>query len=224
MYPDDRVLVGVVNRKRDFIHLRDDRWYRIPQARMKRGIHAEYLAFFLSGAVFKEQSGSVAYFARYRGLELVYRRDLLPAESEHPRAGEVYYKVQLDELREKIPPITNPGRRRVSFIYTTWDRFLQAQQISDLYSQADYFVDRVYHALQSKGIRAERFWEPERRETGNGAELHVLCEHGLVLASNEPGRGIYLDNLHHEDAILAAIYAEIARQGGPVTLDIPYDV
>lgn len=223
MYPDDRVLVGVINRKRDYVHLREDHWYRIPQKRMQRGIHAEYLAFFLSGKVFGEQSGMIPYYARMRGLELAYRRDLLPKEAQHPRANEVYYKVQLGELLEKNPPITNPTRRTISFIFTTWDRFVRAGAISDLYSEADYYVDRVYHALRSKGIHAERFWEAERRETGYGAQVRVLCEGGSLIASNNPDDGgIYLDNLHHEDAILAEIYAEIARQGGPLTIDIPY--
>lgn len=224
MYPDDRVLVGVINRKRDLIHLRTQHWYRIPQGRMRRGVHAEYLAFFLSGAVFKEQSSAVHYYARQTGLELAYRRDLLPKEAEHPRANEVYYKVQLGELKQKIPPIANPTRRPVSFIYTTWDRFIHAQQIRDLYSDADYFVDRIYHALRQTGLQPERFWEAERKETGTGAELRILCDNGTVIASGEPQAGrIYLDNAHETDQILKAIYAEIARQGGPVTIDIPLD-
>lgn len=224
MYPDDRVLVGVINRKRDFVHLTDDRWYRIPQARMKRGIHAEYLGFFLSGKVFRERSGAIHYYARRTGLELAYRRDLLPREADHPRAGEVYYKVQVSSLKEKQPPIANPTRRPVSFIYTTWDRFVHASQISDLYSEADYYVDRVYHALRQTGIQAERFWEAERRETGYGAQLRILCERGMVTAATERREGsIYLDNAQEHDSILAAIYAEIARQGGPVTVDVPLD-
>ncbi|MBZ0291632.1 MAG: hypothetical protein K8L99_03605 [Anaerolineae bacterium] len=224
MYPDDRVLVGVINRKRDYRHLHDDHWYRIPQQRMRRGIHTEYLAFFLSGKVFGDQSGTIPCYARLSGLELTYRRDLLPKEADHPRANDVYYKVQLGKVQEKTPPITNPTRRPITFVFTTWDRFVQARTISDLYSEADYYVDRVYHALRSKGIRAERFWEAEKRETGYGAQLRVLCESGTLVASNNPDDGgIYLDNLHQEDAILAAIYAEIAKQGGPVTIDIPFD-
>lgn len=224
MYPDDRVLVGVVNRKRDFVHLREDGWYRIPQARMKRGVYAEYLAFFLSGRVFKEQSGTIPYYAARTGLELAYRRDLLPKEADHKHANDVYYKVQIAGLKEKAPPIGNPTRRPISFIYTTWDRFIHAQQVSDLYSDADYYVDRVYYALRQTGLRPERYWEAEKRETGFGAQLRILCERGTVIASNERGEGgIYLDNLHEKDRILAEIYAEIARQGGPVTVDIPLD-
>ncbi|MBI5669430.1 MAG: hypothetical protein HZC41_15610 [Chloroflexi bacterium] len=147
MYPEDRVLVGVINRRRDLEHARRDRWYRIPLERMPNGVDVEYIAFYFSRA-FKERNGGIHCFAELRGLELAYRHDLLPNEADHPRANHVYYKVQLGDLIEKNPPVLNPTRRAISFIYTTWDRFACAQTISDLYSQADYFVDRVYYALR----------------------------------------------------------------------------
>lgn len=224
MFPDDRVLVAVINRKRDFDIARDAHWYRVPQARMKRGINAEYLAFFLSGKVFKERSGGIHYYAERRGLELAYRRDLLPKEVNRPRGGDVYYKIQLGDLVEKAPPVVNPTRRPISFIYTTWDRFVHAQEIADLYSEADYFVDRIYHALRNYGVQADRFWEAESRETGLASQLRILCEKGTVVASTEEADdAIFLDEGDEEDAILAAIREEIARHGGPVMISIPVE-
>lgn len=132
MYPEDRVLVGVINRRRDLIYARDEHWYRIPFARMKRGIDAEYIAFFLSRA-FKEHNGSICYYAERRGVELAYRRDLIPSEPDHPRANDVYYRVALGPLQEKLPPARNTNRHVISFIHTTWDRFCSARSISELY-------------------------------------------------------------------------------------------
>lgn len=146
MYADDRVLVGVMNRKRDFDIARRQRWYRIPQQQLRRGLNAEYVAFFLNRQVFGERGGSIAYFARVTGLELARRRDLLPKESQ--RADDLYYKVQFRDLIEKDPPIENFPARSISFIRTTWDRFVSAETISDLYSTADFYVDRVYYALR----------------------------------------------------------------------------
>jgi len=221
MFPEDRVLVGVINRKRDLDTVRTEGWYRIPQKQMPNGVNAEYMAFFLSRA-FKERNGGIHYFAERTGLELAYRRDLLPKEADHPRADQVYYKVQLGELIEKVPPVLNPTRRTVGFIYTTWDRFVQAQQISDLYSKADYFVDRIYHALRNRGVSAERTWSAEYRN--NAPQLRILCQKGVITASTEPGENqFYLDNEHEEDAILAGILAEIARQGGPVMVRLRLD-
>ena len=147
MYADDRVLVGVVNRAKDYDILNRHNWYRIPEAQLPRGLNAEYIAFFLSGRSFKERGGSIACFARVTGLELARRRDLLPDEGR--RADEVYFKVQFRDLVEKDPPIRNLPARPISFIRTTWDRFISAQFVSDLYLKTDYYVDRVYHALRN---------------------------------------------------------------------------
>ena len=147
MYADDRVLVGVVNRAKDFEIARRENWYRIPEGQLPRGLNAEYIAFFLSGKAFQERGGSVAFFARVTGLELARRRDLLPDENR--RADEIYYKVQFRGFVPKDPPIRNLPARPISFIRTTWDRFISAETISDLYHKSDFYVDRVYHALRN---------------------------------------------------------------------------
>lgn len=170
MYPEDRVLVAVINRKRDLVYARDEHWYRIPQARMPRGVNVEYLAFFLSGA-FGARNGGICYYAERRGLELVYRRDVLPREAAHPRAGEVYYRVGLGALVEKQPPVLNPTRRPISFIDTTWDRFAAAQTVSDLYSEDDAFVERADLMPRSRSAGG--------RES---AGLRVYCLDGTLTA------------------------------------------
>lgn len=147
MYADDRVLVGVIKRKKDFQIACQYHWYRIPEGQLPRGLNAEYIALFLSGKPFGERSGSIAYFAPVTGLELARRCELLPDEAR--RANEIYYKVQFRQLIERDPPISNLPARSVSFIRTTWDRFIRAETISDLYSAADFYVDRVYHALRN---------------------------------------------------------------------------
>ena len=221
MYPDDRVIIGVVNRKKDFVIARDDHWYRIPQKQMPRGINAEYIALFLSGKPFKEQSGSIAYFARISGIELVRRKDLLPDEEK--RVDEIYYKVQFKQLVEKEPAVINASKRSISFIHTTWDRFVNAETVADLYSRADYFVDRIYHALRNRGVKATPYWSTDYRDTGYPAQIRVLCENGdeLVVSSEpESGEMNLLDDAT-EDDILKEILARIARNDGPTTIDIP---
>ncbi|MGQ9886962.1 MAG: hypothetical protein ACUVSX_00595 [Aggregatilineales bacterium] len=140
MYPEDCVLVGVVNRQRDFLCARDQHWYRVPVDRMPRGgLYSDYIAFFLSGTTFGERSGGVHYYARRTGFELARRRDLLPEEASHPRADAVYYKLQFGALCEKRPPVVNSARRPVTFILTTWERFERARCISELYGALDRY-------------------------------------------------------------------------------------
>jgi len=224
MNPEDRVVVGVVNRKRDLKHIQEDHWYRIPLHRMKAGVHAEYLAFFLSGRVFKELSGGVRYFARVRGVELAYRRDLLPNEADHPRANDTYYRIGLGEIEEKQPPVLNPTKRTITFIHTTWDRFVHAQTIHDLYSEADYYVDRIYHALRSRGIHSEQHWEADQYVIPTAPGLTIMCENGVLNVSAQRGQGnFFLDTSAPEDTILKAIRERITQHGGPLTINIPVD-
>jgi hypothetical protein len=223
VYPEDRVLVGVINRKRDFEKARDEHWYRVPQGKAPKGIHAEYIAFFLSQA-FKEQNGGIHYYARRTGIELVRRRDLLPEEAKHKNADALYHKLQLGELRRKDPPILNDKKHPVSFIYTTWDRFEQAHVLADLYSDADHFVDRVFHVLEDEKIPAELRWEAESDD--GGAQIRVICEEGLVIASTaaRTEHVIPLD-IHNvsPQASAEVIQKAVAARGGPRLISIPIE-
>src|SRR5579859_2005914 len=181
MYAEDRVLVGVINRKKDLKRTLDERWYRIPRDRAPRSIDAEYIAFYLSTGL-KEKNGGIHYYARRTGYELVRRRDLLPNEPNHPRANELYFKLELGEVQEKIPPILNPSGRAISFLYTTWDRFVKARTIADLYSKADWFVERVARVLTDMGITPEHQWQDED-PAERIAQLRIQCLKGIVTAT-----------------------------------------
>jgi len=148
MFPDDPVLVGVLNRRRDFERLRDELWYRVPIFSAPLCVDALYVAFYLSARLTARRvtesshghagqpvytGGAIVYYARLTGFELARRRDLLPEEVHHPRAENLYFKLQFRSLERKSPPITNPTCRPVSFIYTTWERFTNAQTITALY-------------------------------------------------------------------------------------------
>ena len=224
MYPDDRVLVGVINRKRDLNYLKQQRWYRIPQGRMPHGVYTEYIAFYVSGYASKAYgTPGIHYYGKVSGVELAYRRDLVPHQPNHKRANETYYKVQFHSVIQRHPPITNDHNDSVVFIYTTWDRFVKARNIRDLYSDADYFVDRIYHALRDKRYRVERTWSAERKQTGYGPRLRILCDNGAsVVASTEASQdvNVMMDADADDDEIMRSIMDQISRNGGPVTLPI----
>lgn len=139
MDADDRVLIGVINRRRDFELLRTDRWYRVPIESAPLCIDMDYVAFYLSAALAKQvidpaAQGAVYCYARRIGFELARRRDLLPDEADHPRAASLYFKLQFASLEICQPPIQNPTRRLISFIFTTGERFTAAQVVADLFS------------------------------------------------------------------------------------------
>jgi hypothetical protein len=225
MHPEDRVLVAVMNRPKDFEIARDAGWYRLPERRALRDACYEYVAFYFTTA-FAELKWAIHYYAPCLGHELVTRRDLLPDETEHPHADRRYYKLQLGALQQRVPPIVSLRWRRVTFIHTTWDRFQAAKEINDLYAEGDEFVDRVYHALRDAGMPPERHYPVCEAGEVYVADLALPCRDGVLgidVSGNAPGPpGTLLLTPDAMDAdtaaCIAAVRDEVARRGGPLPL------
>jgi hypothetical protein len=224
MFREDRVLVGVVNRKRDLETVLNERWYRIPVSRMPRGVNAEYMAFFLSGP-FMERNGAVHYFAECRGVELVRRRDILPREKNHPRAQEQYYKVQLGPIETKNPPVKNTTRRSLAFVYTTWDRFVHAQTILDLYNDSDKYVNRIYYTLSEVGMKHDRAWQQQFRgdRVPFDFERFKKIEEEPPICYTDPNTGFTLIGRPTPTPEIQKIIDWLKTQDGMVRIDMALD-
>ena len=136
--PDAVVLVAVITRPEDLALARDAGWYRLPEPQAARLPFPDVLAFYQTAA-FGDERWSVRYAAPVRGRELVLRRDLLPGETGHPRAGQAYLKLQLGPLEMLPRPIVNPRWHHFTFLVTTGARLLAARIIHDLVpSQAEH--------------------------------------------------------------------------------------
>ncbi len=209
MYPEDRVLIAYVPRPSDFDIVRREGWYRIPQRFAPKGLHAEYLAFYF-GSKFGDEKYAIHYYARRAGHELARRRDLLPDEPNHPRADDIYYKVQLDPLQKLAQPIVSLRWRRLTFVHTTWDRFQDATEINDLFIEGGPYVDRLYATLKERGIHAERDYRVAEDEPEYVVALSVPTRDGRV--------DVPYGDLPETEAAIAsladAVVQEIARQGG----------
>jgi hypothetical protein len=209
-----------MNRPRDFEVARDQGWYRVPEKRATPGVFFEYVAFYFTAAFAEKYA--VHYFARRLGHELVTRRELLPAEPDHPRAGERYYKLQLGPLQKREPPIVSLRWRRIAFIHTTWDRFQAAEEINDLFVEGDEFVDRLYHALRDSGLSPERQYPVREANVEYVVSLAVPCREGVLgieIGEAQPNRPESL--LLTPDAVLVdlaaclqIVHSEVDRRGG----------
>lgn len=221
MHPEDRVLVAVMTRPQDFKAARDQGWYRVPEKKAPRGVFFEYIAFYFTAA-FGDQAYAVHYYAPRLGHELVTRRDLLPDEPDHPRAEELYYKLQLGPLQKREPPIVSRRWRRITFIHTTWDRFQAAEEINDLFVEGGEFVDRLYHALRDSGLSPERVYPVREANVEYVASLAVPCREGVLgieIGDAQPNRTESL--LFMPDAVLVdlaaclrIVHTEVDRRGG----------
>lgn len=211
MYPEDRVLVAFVPRPRDFELICRENWYRIPQRFAPKGLFAEYVAFYF-GRQFGEKRWAIFHYARNLGHELVYRRDLFPDQSDHARADQLYYKVQLGPLQSRESPITSLRWRRITFIHTTWDRFRDAREINDLFIVGGKYVDRLYATLKERGIQAEKGYLVSERKKAYELPLMVPCRFGRVEIAEDrlPRNELEFMNLTKE------VIEEIEELGGIV--------
>jgi len=129
----ERVLVAVVNNRRDFEIARTAGWYRIPVNRAPKQVGADYLAFYLTGRFPPEQRHRVIYYAPILAYRLARRVALLPGEADHPRAQESYFKIEIGPLRQLEHPVVSAKLRRITFISTTLAQLLHAREIRELW-------------------------------------------------------------------------------------------
>lgn len=157
MYPDDTVLIAIINQPRDWALVQDEGWYRLPVKHAPAGApYFDWLAFYFTRR-FGSDRWAVHYYAPIQGHELQTRAALLPHEPDHPHAQRWYYKLQLGPLLHKIPPIVSNRWRRITFIVTSGDRFERATEIGDLFERESP-AGRRYVTLKEASPGSGRAW------------------------------------------------------------------
>lgn len=132
----DLILVCLLPTPRDLEIARLLGWYRIPLRTAPKVVAVDYLAFY-QPAAFGEHGGQIEFAAKVNGHELTTRGELLRDETDHARAREEYYKIQIGAL-EKIPkPITTDKWKRLTFLYSTGEYLLNAKTLNDLVVSGD---------------------------------------------------------------------------------------
>ncbi|MDO8504341.1 MAG: DUF559 domain-containing protein [Candidatus Liptonbacteria bacterium] len=125
------VLVGVLKSKRDQKILLKEKWYRIPvEFAPKRKF--KYLAFY-QPAVFGKSGKRIEYYGSVLNKKVEKRINLLPKETEHPRAQDDYIKIEFSDISKLPRPIRNIIPRRVCFGFTDLKSLLSARDMLQLY-------------------------------------------------------------------------------------------
>lgn len=218
-----RALVVVVNSPRDFDFAREQGWYRIPVARAPAQIGAEYLGFYFTQA-FGDERWSVRYYAPVRRLRLVRRVDLLPQEPEHPRAREHYYRFDIGRVEALPRPIPSLRLRRITFIPTSLEKLLSAEEINDLWMR-EPVQERLWQALKDSGWWPEYLWELSEGKAEYSVSVTIPCKQGAITvlvgpppAPPPPPPALALDALEitgNLAACLRRVRAEVEQLGGP---------
>jgi very-short-patch-repair endonuclease len=172
--PETPALVGIVTRTKDWELVRSEHWYRIPARTAPEGLdNIQHLAFYQT-RLFGTEKWAVNWYARVRGISVATRRELLPDEPAHPRAGAEYYKVELGELTRLPHPIPSRRWRRIVFIPTSLERLLHAAEVNDLFKVSP-IEDKLYFTLGDAGLPAERQYFVREEGSGYMLDMAVFC-------------------------------------------------
>lgn len=170
-------LVGIVTRLKDWELVRFRHWYRIPVRTAPAELdRVRYLAFYQT-RLFDDEKWAVKWYAPVLGMSKVTRRELLPDEPRHVRAGAEYYRMALGELKRLPNPIPSRRWRRIVFISTSLERLLRAQEINDLY-RVSPIEEKLYFTLKGMGLSAERQFFVREEGTGFMLDMAVFCRDG----------------------------------------------
>jgi very-short-patch-repair endonuclease len=173
---DKVVLVGVLKDRRDLKILLTENWYRIPVAQAPRR-RLDYLAFY-QPASFGRWGKSIRYYARVLNYQISKREDLLPAELNHPRVRDYYFRIRVGKIKKLPQPIRNIMPRRISFGFTTLNRLLKSKNILQLYNVAPT-EQIVEDGLRRAGIKTVA----QHRVSGKKRyclDFAVFCQRGKI--------------------------------------------
>lgn len=147
------VLVAVVNNEADLRRAASEGWYRIPQRRAPRRVGADYLAFYQTGAFgSRTEARTISYYAAIRHYQLLARAELLPEDADHARADEYYFRIEIGPLLRLAQPVAATTFRRLTFLNTTLERLLRAQDVTELKLEGEPF-QALWNALRANRLR-----------------------------------------------------------------------
>ena len=152
------VLVAIMNKPLDFAILREKLWYRIPVRSVEKWLEdkwpPQWIAFYQTKG-FKQDAYAINYFGKILEIRKVFRWQLFPDEPHDAKSQSQYYQIYLSSLERLPKPIISQRRRRIIFIPTTWQKFVTATQINDLYDESR-LEDRLWEEFKRWRIMAER--------------------------------------------------------------------
>ena len=150
-------VIGVLKRKKDLPIAVHDKWYRIPVKSapiIVRDKRIRYLALY-QGKQFKDYPSQIQWYGEVKKITIHKRIELFPEEKYDPNANEEYYRIEFAEVHKLPEPIRVIRPRRIHFITTVFERFIQAKELNDVFLESP-IEEKFWKALKSEDIDAER--------------------------------------------------------------------
>jgi very-short-patch-repair endonuclease len=175
---DSEVLIALLKKKSHFFNLQEKSWYHIPLERAPKRWPPEYVAFYQSGA-FGDDAFRVRYFGHVKEIIETPYKNLFPNLLESSKSEEIYFQIFIEKLEQLPRPIPSRIPRYVLFIPTKWHKFIQAEQMNDLFDESP-LEDTIWQVFKSAGISAERQWREPVGESFYQLDFAIFCNKGKV--------------------------------------------
>lgn len=178
--PEKELLIAIINNKSDFNIIKKNGWYRIPVISANKWLEKcwppQWLAFYQT-KVFGAEAFSVNYYAKVIDIRIVGRQELFPGEPPNKKSGRQYYQIFLEPLQKLPKPIISKRLRRIVFIPTTWNRFINATEINDLFDNSP-LEDHLWTMLKQYSIPAERQEYISVKKKFYALDFSIYCSKG----------------------------------------------
>jgi len=176
------VLVAIINKQLDYAILREKLWYRIPISSVEKWLKErwppKWLAFYQTKA-FGAEKHAINYFAEIIDIREVRRWQLFPNEPHDEKGSRRYYQMFVKSVQPLSKSIYSRRYRRIIFIPTTWEKFIKATEINDLYDESS-LEDKLWAEFKQHNIPAERQEFVVARKNDYSLDFAVYCAKGNI--------------------------------------------
>lgn len=97
----------------------------------------------------------ILHYGKVSSIEVQSRKLLFPKENINYKTRRNYYKISIGEVRTLMKPILSRRFRKIVFIKTTYEKFINAREINDLFDGSS-LEDKLWVEMKRKMISAER--------------------------------------------------------------------
>ena len=154
-YSKPDMLVALLKEKNDLEILLNHNWYRIPIKSAPVDLYKIKFLSFYQPSIFKSEKYKIKYYGIIKKIQVIKRKELFPDEIKNSKSELEYYKIIIDRIQELDEPIISKKGRRMVFIKTTLEKFINAHEINDLFHESP-LEDKLWQEFKNFKISAER--------------------------------------------------------------------
>ncbi len=182
MNKSEELLVGIVNRIGDYNVIHNQLWYRIPIEKVDKMLKdrwpPKWIAFYYTSRINKYPQ-MILHYGKVSSIEVKSRKELFPTEKINYKTRRNYSKISIEEVRTLPKPILSRRFRKIVFIKTTYNKFINAIEVNDLFDGSN-LEDKLWAEMKRKMISAERQQVVKVDEKFYFLDFAIHCKKGKL--------------------------------------------